>query len=71
MKHISRIWPTVAQLAADLGKPYQTVAAWKRRGRIPADHDLDLIAAARKRGAVLTLEDLANARRHTPEGATR
>ena len=58
-----RIWPTLADLASDLGKPYQTVAAWKQRGRVPADHDLDLIEAARKRGADLTLEELAQARR--------
>jgi hypothetical protein len=43
-------------------RPYPTVAAWKQRGRIPAIYDLDLIAAARQRGATLTLEDLARAR---------
>ena len=63
MEHIAHIWPTIASLAVDLGKPYQTVAAWKLRGRIPADYDLDLIAAAKKRGHNLTLEALAEARR--------
>jgi hypothetical protein len=63
MNPILRIWPRLSDLAADLNKPYQTVAAWKQRGRIPADHDLDLIAAARKRGHELTLEQLAVARR--------
>lgn len=74
MEHISYIWPKMAALAADLGLPYQTVAAWKWRGRIPADYDLDLIEAARKRGHTLTLDQLAAARRanamqnadHTP-----
>lgn len=58
-----RIWPTLAALAQDLGKPYPTVAAWKQRGRIPADYDLDLIEAAKRKGAVLTLDQLAQARR--------
>jgi len=63
MDHISHIWPTMAELAADLGKPYPTVFAWKQRGRIPADYDFDLIEAASARGKVLTLEELAQARR--------
>lgn len=63
MEHITHIWPKIADLAADLGKPYPTVAAWKQRGRIPADYDLDIIAAAKRRGKRLTLEQLAAARR--------
>lgn len=66
MDHIAHIWTTMAELAADLGKPYPTVAAWKARGRIPADYDADLIAAAERRGFVLTYEDLARARRAAP-----
>lgn len=70
MEHISHIWPKVADLAADLRKPYQTVAAWKQRGRIPADYDLDLIAAAKRRGKRLTLAELAQARKaKTSKGA--
>ena len=52
----------MADLAADLGKPYPTVAAWKARGRIPADYDAALIAAADRRGFSLTYEALALAR---------
>lgn len=63
MEHIKRIWPRMSDLAADLKKPYPTVAAWMQRGRIPADHDLDLIEAAAKRGHTLTLEQLALSRR--------
>ena len=70
MEHISHIWPTMADLAADLSKPYTTVAAWKARGRIPADHDFDLIEAAKRRGVVLTLEELAAARRLPNTGAS-
>lgn len=70
MEHFSHIWPTIAALRADLEEikgagqvPYQTVAAWKRRGRIPADYDFELIEAAKRRGHRLTHEDLARARR--------
>lgn len=63
MEHIFTIWPKMSDLAADLKKPYPTVAAWKQRGSIPAEYDLDLIEAASKRGKTLTLEELASARR--------
>lgn len=72
MEHISHIWPKMVDLAEDLGKKYQTVAAWKRRGRIPAEYDLPLIEAARRKGCDLTLDVLARARiarRNTPEDA--
>ena len=63
MENILNIWPTMADLAKDIDKPYSTVAAWKARGKIPADHDFVLIDAAAKRGKTLTLEQLAQARR--------
>jgi len=62
MEHILTLWPSMAVLAADIGRPYQTVAAWKQRGSIPARYDLDLIRAAKARGKTLTLEQLASAR---------
>ncbi|ETX26549.1 hypothetical protein RISW2_22860 [Roseivivax isoporae LMG 25204] len=49
-------------MSRDLGENYQTVAAWKRRGNIPAKYDLKVIAAAKSRGRKLSLEDLAHAR---------
>lgn len=62
MEHIKRIWPSPADLAADLGKPYTTVHSWLARGSIPARYDLALIAAAKARGHSLSLEDLAACR---------
>ncbi|AYE85078.1 hypothetical protein [Sulfitobacter sp. D7] len=64
MEQILKIWPTMSELAKDIDKPYSTVAAWKARGKIPADHDFVLIDAAKKRGESLTLEQLAQARRN-------
>ncbi len=63
MESIFNIWPSLVELAKDLGREYPTVAAWKQRGHIPAKYDLDLIAAASKRGSSLSLSDLAQARR--------
>ncbi len=62
MEHIFSIWPTISDLAEDAKVPYPTAAAWKQRGSIPAKHDLALVEAASRRGAVLTLEMLAKAR---------
>lgn len=63
MEKIFRIWPSMAELAADIEAPYSTVAAWRRRGRIPAARDWAVIEAACRRGVKLTFEDLARARR--------
>jgi hypothetical protein len=69
MEHIAHIWATMADLAADLGKPYTTVAAWKQRGSIPAKYDTPIIRAASARGHVLTYEDLAAARDELQDSA--
>lgn len=60
MERIFQIWPTISSLAADLGLPYSTVHSWVRRGRIPADRDVDVVSAAQLRGEVITLADLAS-----------
>ena len=62
MERIFALWPRLSDLAADLGRPYPTVAAWRQRGSIPARYDLEIIRAAASRGHRLTLEDLAQAR---------
>ena len=62
LAHISHIWKRPVDLAHDLGLPFTTVYSWTARGRIPADRDLDIIAAAKARGVNLTLERLAQAR---------
>lgn len=62
MEHIFTLWPSIAELARDLGKPYPTVASWYQRGSIPARFDLSLVRAARARGHDLTLEMIAAAR---------
>lgn len=63
MSRVFQIWPSAADLAREIGENPITVRAWRRRGSIPADRDLALIEAARRRGEDLTLEELAAARR--------
>lgn len=60
---ITPIWPTWKEFSDDLGLAYTTVWSWKVRDRIPSEYDAEIIAAARKRGGDLTLEQLADARR--------
>ena len=68
MQHIRHIWPTVKDLADDLAIPYTTAHSWAARGRIPADYDDDLIAAAQKRGIKLTRDELASGRKAARAG---
>lgn len=56
------LWPSDEELAADLDVRGHVVRDWRRRGRIAAKYDLDLIKAARMRNLPLTLEVLALAR---------
>lgn len=72
MKHISRIWPVIKDLSDDLGLSYTTVHSWFARKRVPANYDLDLVEAAKKRGHSLTLEQIAEDRASSrqPKSAT-
>ncbi|WP_366656586.1 carph-isopro domain-containing protein [Fodinicurvata sp. EGI_FJ10296] len=58
---IINLWPSAADLARDIGVPYQTVAAWRRRNSIPPRHWQSIISAGSRRGVSLTVECLAGA----------
>ena len=58
LKQVFKIWPSLPELARDLGIPYVNVFRWKERNSIPADKWLDVIAAAKRRGKSLDLETL-------------
>jgi hypothetical protein len=47
----------LTKTANALGIPVTTVQGWRDRSRIPQDHWQALIAAAKGRGAVLSLSD--------------
>lgn len=58
---IFKIWDPLADMARDLNLPYQTVAKWAQRERIPSESWQAVIEAAKRKGRVVTLEQLANA----------
>jgi hypothetical protein len=62
-RQIIDLWPTMSALATDVGlhDKYQTVAAWKRRDRIPPDYWIAVVRAAKRRDLPVTYETLASA----------
>lgn len=69
MDKIFTLWPTLADLAEDMGKPYTTVASWRQRGSIPAKYDLALVMAAKRRGHSISVQHLAEARASNRDAA--
>jgi len=61
IQDIFGIWDPFIDLSTDLNLPYQTVAKWKQRGRIPSEFWAPVIEAARKRGREVTFAQLAEA----------
>lgn len=58
IRDIFTAFGTVSRLADALGKKYDTVLAWRTRGRIPEDAWTEVIAAARKIGLNITAAQL-------------
>lgn len=55
------LWPTVSDLARDIGRPVQTVSSWKSRKSIPGSEFVAITNAAGKRGFdAVTVEAVAN-----------
>ena len=55
------LWPSVGVMASELERGYDTVLAWRTRGRIPEDAWDDVIAAASKRGTQLSIGQIVAA----------
>lgn len=62
MDHIFDLWPTVADMAREIGENPTTVRSWRLRGSIPAKYDLVIIERAKMRGREITFEQMARAR---------
>ncbi|MEM8615334.1 MAG: hypothetical protein AAGF20_00210 [Pseudomonadota bacterium] len=58
-------WESVAQLAKDLGYPYERVSQWGKRDSIPPEYWPDIIAAAPKRGLTIDINALLKMRANT------
>lgn len=61
LQDIFGIWDSIADMARDLDLPYQQVAKWSQRERIPSEAWASVIAGAKTRGKTLTFEKLAAA----------
>lgn len=58
---IFEIWDPLTTMATALDLPYQTVAKWKQRGRIPSEYWAQVIEAAKTKGHKVTLQQLVTA----------
>lgn len=70
---IFKIWPTLGEMADDLGQLEDTVYRWKQRGRIPEDAWPMVIAKASEREKPVTASQIMRfnapiARRGRPRG---
>lgn len=54
VSEILSLWPDVRALADDIGRPYDTVFAWKRRGSVPVEYWPAIVASARTRNLPVT-----------------
>lgn len=61
LSDIFGIWSSLAEFAREIDFPYQTVAKWSQRGRIPPEAWSAVVAAASKKRVVLTISVLARA----------
>ena len=59
LEDIFSAWDTLVDMAKDVDQPYQTVAKWKQRGRIPSEAWGTVIAALKQRGHHMTFEQIA------------
>jgi hypothetical protein len=64
-------WPTLAELAADIGSPIGTVLAWSSRGSIPRARWPDILIAAKGRGYKITQARLEAAAKQPPVQSVR
>lgn len=55
---IIKLWPTLAEFAADLGVKRHTARGWKRRNSIPWKYWPSLLEKARERRAYVSPEEL-------------
>lgn len=64
MKQVFDLWPTLGEAAEAFGEPYPTVGGWKRKGMVPAEHDVVIVDRAESIGNIeITYEWLAKERR--------
>lgn len=61
IQDIFEIFGSLSEMAVALDLPYQTVAKWSQRRRIPSDYWAAVIEAAKIRGHKVTFAQIATA----------
>ncbi|MCF6304380.1 MAG: hypothetical protein L3J33_03300 [Rhodobacteraceae bacterium] len=62
MNEILELWPSMAELARDLGVKQGIVAGWRRNNSIPAKYDGLIVRHAKTRGIDLSYAKISEAR---------
>ena len=52
------LWPSIAELARDIGEPYETVRQWRLRDSIPLRAFTRVVRAAARRDFNVSTDDL-------------
>jgi len=52
------LWPSIAELARDIGEPYETVRQWRLRDSVPSRAFVKITRAAARRDINVTGDDL-------------
>lgn len=52
------LWPSIAELARDIGEPYETVRQWRLRDSIPVRAFTRIVRAAARRDLNVSTDDL-------------
>lgn len=52
------LWPSIAELARDIGEPYETVRQWRLRDSVPVRAFVKITRAAARRDFNVTNDDL-------------
>lgn len=69
IEDVFSIWESDAEMAREVGVPYDRVAKWKQRGRIPPEASDAVIEAAEREGVALSMELLS--RLNAPRGTAK
>lgn len=69
LEDVFSIWESDAEMAREVGVPYDRGAKWKQRGRIPPESFPAVIEAAEREGVLLSIELLT--RLNAPRGTAK
>ena len=69
IEDVFSIWESDAEMSREVGVPYDRLAKWKQRGRVPPEAMPAVIEAAGREGVALSMEILN--RLNAPRGTAK